>query len=162
LKAEPFGDQGVKGSTLDRLASAGIEPSRVDFASYLPTRAQHLAWYGRIDVALDTYPYGGTTTTCEALYMGVPVVTLAGRTHASRVGQSLLTRVGHPEWVAHDGPEFVRIAAGLASDHPTLELLRKGLRAEMQASRLMDEKGFARAMETALLSMWHDYCRSAG
>jgi predicted O-linked N-acetylglucosamine transferase (SPINDLY family) len=162
LKAEPFGDQGVKGSTLDRLASAGIEPSRVDFASYLPTRAQHLAWYGRIDVALDTYPYGGTTTTCEALYMGVPVVTLAGRTHASRVGQSLLTRVGHPEWVAHDGPEFVRIAAGLASDHPTLERLRKGLRAEMQASRLMDEKGFARAMETALLSMWNDYCRSAG
>lgn len=162
LKAEPFGDQGVKASTLDRLASAGIEPSRVDFASYLPTRAQHLACYGRIDVALDTYPYGGTTTTCEALYMGVPVVTLAGRTHASRVGQSLLTRVGHPEWVAHVGPEFVRIAAGLAKDRPALARLRDALRAEMQASPLMDETAFARAMEKAFESIWHDYCRSAG
>jgi protein O-GlcNAc transferase len=162
LKAEPFGDQGVKAATLDRLATAGIEPARVDFASYLPTRAQHLACYGRIDVALDTSPYGGTTTTCEALYMGVPVVTLAGRTHASRVGQSLLTRVGHPEWVAHDGPGFVRIAAGLAKDRPALARLRDGLRSEMRTSPLMDEATFVRAMEKALESMWHDYCGSAG
>jgi predicted O-linked N-acetylglucosamine transferase (SPINDLY family) len=162
LKAEPFGDPGVKASTLGRLAAAGIEPSRVDFANYLPTRAQHLGFYGQIDVCLDTSPYGGTTTTCEALYMGVPVVTLAGRTHASRVGQSLLTRVGHPEWVAHDGPEFIRIAAALASDRPARARLRTTLRAEMQASPLMDQASFARSMEKALVSMWQDYCGSGG
>lgn len=158
LKAEPFGDHGVKASTLDRLASVGIDPRRVDFATYLPTRTDHLAFYGRIDVALDTYPYGGTTTTCEALYMGVPVVTLAGRTHASRVGQSLLTRIGRPEWVAHDDKEFVRIAVDLANDRPALDRLRSGLRSEMRASALMDEPAFARAMGLALESMWKAYC----
>lgn len=160
LKAEPFGDHGVKAATLERLAAAGIDPSRVDFAAYLPTRAEHLACYGRIDVALDTYPYGGTTTTCEALHMGVPVVTLAGRTHASRVGQSLLTRIGRSAWVAHDGREFVRIAAGLAKDRPGLDRLRSSLRAEMQASPLMDEPAFAQAMGSAFESMWWEYVRA--
>jgi len=158
LKAEPFGDHGVKASTLERLMSVGIDPRRVDFATYLPTRADHLAFYGRIDVALDTYPYGGTTTTCEALFMGVPVVTLAGRTHASRVGQSLLTRIGRPEWVAHDGKEFVRIAVDLANDRVALDRLRSVLREEMRASALMDEPAFARAMGFALESMWKAYC----
>lgn len=160
LKAEPFGDQGVKASTLDRLAAVGLDPSRIDFATYLPTRAEHLACYGRIDVALDTYPYGGTTTTCEALFMGVPVVTLAGRTHASRVGQSLLTRIGRPEWVAHDAEGFVRVAVGLAQDRPGLDRLRSGLRAEMLASPLMDETAFAQAMSSALEAMWRAYVRA--
>lgn len=162
LKAEPFGDHGVKASTLDRLAAVGIDPGRVDFATYLPTRAEHLACYGRMDVALDTYPYGGTTTTCEALYMGVPVVTLAGRTHASRVGQSLLTRIGRPEWVAHEGREFVRIAVGLAQDRPGLDRLRSGLRAEMLASPLMEETAFAQAMGSAFEAMWQAYVRTDG
>ena len=162
LKAEPFGDHGVKASTLDRLAAVGIVPARVDFATYLPTRAEHLATYGRIDVALDTYPYGGTTTTCEALYMGVPVVTLAGRTHASRVGQSLLTRIGRAAWVAHDGQEFVRIAVGLANDRAGLDRLRAGLRAEMRASPLMDETAFAQAMGAAFESMWRTFCGARG
>ena len=158
LKAEPFGDHGVRSSILDHLASAGIDPARVDFGSYLPTRAEHLAFYGQIDVALDTYPYGGTTTTCEALYMGVPVVTLAGRTHASRVGQSLLTRIGRPEWVARDGEDFVRIASGLAADRPGLARLRVSLRGEMERSPLMDEKGFAEGMGQAFEVMWKEWC----
>lgn len=156
LKAEPFGDHGVKAATLDRLAALGIAPARVDFTSYLPTRAEHLACYGRIDVALDTYPYGGTTTTCEALYMGVPVVTLAGRTHASRVGLSLLDRIGRAEWAARDGQEFVDIAVGLAKDRARLAELRRSLRSEMERSPLMDEAGFAKEFEEALGRMWRD------
>ena len=162
LKAEPFGDAGVRAATLDRLASVGIEPSRVDFSPYLPTRAAHLACYERIDIALDTYPYGGTTTTCEALYMGVPVVTLGGRTHASRVGQSLLTRIGRNEWVARDAQEFIRIAVGLANDRPGLDRLRAGLRAEMRASPLMDETAFAQVMGAAFESMWRTFCGARG
>lgn len=158
LKAEPFGDAGVRATTLGQLASVGIDPSRVDFSAYLPTRAAHLAFYERIDIALDTYPYGGTTTTCEALYMGVPLVTLAGRTHASRVGQSLLTRIGRTEWVARDAQEFIRIARVLAEDREGLAKLRGVLRAEMERSPLMDEAMFAREMGEVLEAMWTDWC----
>jgi predicted O-linked N-acetylglucosamine transferase (SPINDLY family) len=107
---------------------------------------------------LDTYPYGGTTTTCEALYMGVPLVTLAGRTHASRVGQSLLSRIGRTEWVARDAQEFIRIARVLAEDREGLAKLRGVLRAEMERSPLMDEAMFAREMGELLEAMWTDWC----
>ena len=161
LKAEPFGDPGVRALTLRQLASAGVEPGRVDFETFVRTKAQHLEYYGRIDIALDTYPYAGTTTTCEALYMGVPVVTLAGRTHASRVGKSLLARIGKGEWVAAEGAEFVRIAASLASDRAALARLRGSLRATMETSPIRDEAGFAREMGKVLAQMWSEWCGRA-
>src|SRR5208283_2084439 len=99
----------------DRLRACGIDPARVDLLDYAPTVADHLSTYNRIDIALDSMPYNGTTTTCEALWMGVPVVTAVGDRHASRVGASLLGAVGHPEWVARDRDDYVRVAADLAS-----------------------------------------------
>ena len=90
----------------------------------VPNVVEHLAQYGRVDIALDTFPYHGTTTTCEALWMGVPVVTLVGRTHASRVGVSLLTRVGAPQWIAETEEDYVRIAVELAGDLAGLAVLR--------------------------------------
>ena len=158
LKAEPYGDPGVRADILGRLVAAGLPAGRIDFSPYLAKRSDHLAAYARIDIALDTYPYGGTTTTCEALWMGVPVVSLAGRTHASRVGKSLLTRAGHPGWVAEDAAGFVRIATELAADRAGLGRLRAGLREEIRRSPLRDELGFAREMGAALREAWRAWC----
>jgi predicted O-linked N-acetylglucosamine transferase (SPINDLY family) len=107
-----------------------------------------------VDIALDTFPYHGTTTTCEALWMGVPVVTLAGQTHASRVGVSLLSNLGHPEWIATSPEGYVKIAVELAGDLPRLAQLRSTLRGRMEASPLMDAPGFAREIEAAYREMW--------
>ncbi|MGD0465031.1 MAG: hypothetical protein ABSB74_21315, partial [Tepidisphaeraceae bacterium] len=118
----------------------------------------HLELYHRVDLALDTYPYHGTTTTCEALWMGVPVVSLAGRTHASRVGVSLLSNVGLPEFIARTPQQYVQIATGLAGDLPRLAELRRTLRPRMQASPLMDAPRFARNVEAAYRRMWENWC----
>jgi predicted O-linked N-acetylglucosamine transferase (SPINDLY family) len=124
----------------------------VSLAGWNPAIVDHLAAYNQVDVALDSFPYHGTTTTCEALWMGVPVVTLAGATHASRVGISLLTAVGHPEWVAKDRADYVRIASELARDPVALDQARAGLREAMAASALLDHAGQARRFGEAVLA----------
>ncbi|MGD0463443.1 MAG: hypothetical protein ABSB74_13245, partial [Tepidisphaeraceae bacterium] len=118
----------------------------------------HLELYHRVDLALDTYPYHGTTTTCEALWMGVPVVSLAGRTHVSRVGVSLLSNLGLPQLVAFNPEQYVQIATDLAKDLPRLAELRRTLRPRMQASPLMDAPRFAAEVEAAYRQMWRDWC----
>ena len=120
--------------------------------------AQHLALYGRVDIALDPFPYHGTTTTCEALWQGVPVVTLAGRTHAARVGVSLLTNVGLPELIAANTDDYIRIAASLATDLPRLSEWRATLREKMKASPLMNAPRFTRNVEHAYREMWRAWC----
>ncbi len=151
------------GEPRDRVQSlferAGIERARLGFAERTPDRA-YLRDYEGIDVALDPFPYNGVTTTCEALYMGVPVVTLPGRLAVSRTGLSLLTAVGCAEWVARDEEDFVRIAAGLAGDLPRLAARRAGLRQAMQDSPLMDAAGFTRHVEDAYQEMWREWCRT--
>jgi predicted O-linked N-acetylglucosamine transferase (SPINDLY family) len=111
-----------------------------------------------MDVALDTFPYHGTTTTCEALWMGVPVVSLAGDRHMARVGVSLLTAAGHPEWIAHDPDNYVRIATDLASDHARLRAIREALRGELQASPLLDHVAQAARFGAALRDCWIKWC----
>src|SRR5208282_4159051 len=111
-----------------------------------PEPGGHLALYNRVDIALDPFPYHGTTTTCEALWMGVPVITLAGQSHVSRVGVSLLSNVGLPELIAQTPEQYVSIARELAADLPGLGRLRRELRAMMRASILMDAPRFAAAM----------------
>ena len=114
--------------------------------------------YARMDVMLDSYPYHGTTTTCESLYMGVPVVTLAGRVCAARVGLSILTNVGLPELVAKDEDDYVQIAVGLAGDAARLAQIRSGLRAKMRASPVCDGPRFAKRFGEALRGMWREKC----
>ena len=158
LKNVGFGEPSARQHTRDLLAKAGIAPERVELVGRVPTLAGHLATYARVDIALDTFPYHGTTTTCEALWMGVPVITLAGRTHASRVGVSLLTTTGLPELVASSPDEYVKIAAALATDVPRLAALRTTLRTRMASSPLMDASRFARNVEAAYRQMWRTWC----
>ncbi|MGO8749538.1 MAG: tetratricopeptide repeat protein [Thermoguttaceae bacterium] len=149
------------GSHRDRvrvfLDEQGISAERVVFVDFLPT-AEYLGVYQRIDVALDPFPYGGGTTTCDALWMGVPVVSLAGPTAVGRGGVSILSNLGLPELVAQDPEQYVRIAAKLAYDLSRLSALRASLRDRMQASPLMDAPRFARNVEAAYRTMWQRWC----
>ncbi|MCC6659376.1 MAG: tetratricopeptide repeat protein [Phycisphaerales bacterium] len=141
-----------------RLAQRGISPDRVEFLAKTEGAAQHLALYSRVHVALDTTPYNGTTTTCEALWMGVPVVALAGRSHPGRVGVSLLSAAGVPELVAANDDTFVSAAAALALDAPRLGVLRSTLRDRLRTSPLCDGPAFSRRFDAAVRGMWRERC----
>jgi predicted O-linked N-acetylglucosamine transferase (SPINDLY family) len=166
LEAVPGARLLIKSSGMDaahwgnRLAGAGISADRVRLLPMTRGIAEHLACYSGVDVALDTFPYHGTTTTCEALWMGVPVVTLSGDRHAARVGASLLGAVGHPEWIARTAEDYVRVASGLAADRGRLDALRSGLRAEVLGSRLMDHAGQARSFGASLRRCWAAWCEA--
>jgi len=154
IKGHHGADPSMKERLLSRFAACGVEADRIELAGRTPSKRDHLALYGSVDIALDTYPYNGTTTTCEALWMGVPVVTQAGRRHASRVSASLLESIGLGELVAESEEGFAEIAAALARDPERLASLRRGLRERMESSPLRDEKGFAAAFGNVLEEMW--------
>ena len=142
----------------DQLVELGLEESRFDLLPPIESYADHLAVYNDIDVALDTCPYNGTTTTCDALWMGVPVLTESGKTHVSRVGASLLSAVGLNDWVTHSGEAYVARAIAVAADLETLAALRLRLRETMQNSPIMDGAGLARELERAYRDMWKHFC----
>jgi predicted O-linked N-acetylglucosamine transferase (SPINDLY family) len=137
----------------------GVAPARLDLGGNALPEALHLARYHRVDIALDTFPYNGATTTCEALWMGVPVVALAGRTHASRVGASMLTHLGAPEWVGSSPSEYAAICLRLADDLPGLSAVRRDLRGRMSRSPLCDAQGFTKNLEDAFRAMWLRFCK---
>jgi predicted O-linked N-acetylglucosamine transferase (SPINDLY family) len=153
LKADQAADHEVQRRLRADFGRHGILPERLTFLGYSHSVADHLALYAEVDVALDPFPYNGTTTTCEALWMGVPVVALAGDRLVGRVGFSLLAAVGHEGLVAGDAAEYVGIATALMDDRARLRDLRHGLRADVAGSPLRDEIGFARALETAYMDM---------
>jgi protein O-GlcNAc transferase len=142
------------------LQSHGIDPERIDFASAGP-RMRYLGQYDRIDIALDPFPYNGITTTCDALYLGVPVLTLPGSSPASRAGLSLLTAAGMPELIASSESDYLRLAGELAADLPRLSELRRTLRSRMVSSPLMDAPRFARQVEQAYRIIWRRWASGA-
>jgi protein O-GlcNAc transferase len=152
MKTKPLADEGVRARVLDAFADRGVTADRLDLLGWI-TRGSPLAAYARIDVALDTVPYHGTTTTCEALWMGVPVVTRAGSVHAARVGAALLGACGLDDLAAETDDAFVRAAVALAADGARRAALRRSLRDTLRASALMDAPGFASAFETAMRSL---------
>ena len=140
-----------------RVADAGISPSRVDLVERVPL-ADYYAQFGRVDACLDSTPYSGGTTTCDALWMGVPVITLAGSRSMSRSAASLLSSIGRPDLVAQSPAEFVSIAARVATQGPWPDAARAGLRAQFKASPLMDEPRFTRDMEDLYRRAWREWC----
>jgi predicted O-linked N-acetylglucosamine transferase (SPINDLY family) len=158
LKSTGAGQASSRRRLTDQFAQCGISSDRIEMRGQIAGSRAHLELYGQVDVALDTYPYHGTTTTCESLWMGVPVVSLSGRTHISRVGVSLLTYAGLPELIAQTPEEYVRLAAALAGDLPRLAELRRTLRPRMQASALLDAPRFALDVEAAYRQMWRAWC----
>jgi predicted O-linked N-acetylglucosamine transferase (SPINDLY family) len=150
----------VKAEYLREFAGAGVGPERLVWSSYVFGPKAHLSMYHQVDIALDSFPYNGTTTTCEAAWMGVPVVTLTGRTHRERVGTSLLTALGLTELIAPTREKFIEIAADLAKDRSRLAEYHRSLRGRMSSSGLCDAKGFARKLEAALRGAWRARCVS--
>jgi predicted O-linked N-acetylglucosamine transferase (SPINDLY family) len=145
LKAASLDNGGVRGEVVARFAECGVASERLRLLGRDKDAATHLARYGEVDIALDTTPYCGTTTTCEALAMGTPVVTLAPADglHAARVGASVLRAAGLPELVAGTAAEFSAIAAGLAGDSARLDDLHRTLPSRVRASALCDGAAFA-------------------
>jgi protein O-GlcNAc transferase len=136
-----------------KFSNSGIDPTRLSFVNKMPM-SDYMRQYHQIDIALDPFPYVGGTTTCDALWMGLPVITLRGQTAISRGGASILTNINLPELIANSTDEYIRIATTLAADQPQLTHLRSTLREKMRTSPLMDAPRFARNMETAYRKMW--------
>ncbi|NKB57128.1 MAG: tetratricopeptide repeat protein [Alphaproteobacteria bacterium] len=156
LKARPFADHATVAHFTDVFRQHGIAAERITLRGPLSTPSDHLGAYAEMDIALDCFPYNGTTTTCEALWMGVPVVTLAGDRHAARVGASLLTRVGLEDCIAAQLDDYIGIAARLANDIEALAGLRAGMRDRLSQSSLCDGDGFRQRIEAAYEQMWRN------
>lgn len=153
LKSLTFSSERGKAYFQSLFEAQGLGADRVELFDWHPDSNGHLGLYGKIDIALDPFPYNGTTTTCEALWMGVPVITLKGNRHLSRVGTSLLTQLGLTELIADSVDDYVQCAIDLANDADRLITLRAGMRERMQASPLLDHAGFTRRLEDAYREM---------
>jgi protein O-GlcNAc transferase len=145
------------GPAQDDLRKDLPDPARVKLVPYV-SLPDYFAWYNQVDIALDTTPYSGGTTTCDALWMGVPVLTAPGERPSSRSAASILTTAGLSDWIASDAEDYVRRAVDFASNAALLSNLRVTLRPRLQASPLMDEAGFTKDLETAYRQMWRQYC----
>jgi predicted O-linked N-acetylglucosamine transferase (SPINDLY family) len=142
---------------LDQFHQQGVAADRVEFVAKQLTQ-EYLRTYNKIDIALDPFPYGGGITTCDALWMGVPVITLEGKTAVGRGGKSILSNIGLAELVAQSSEKYQQIAATLAGDLSRLSALRSGLRKTMKSSSLMNAPAFARDVEAAYRRVWREWC----
>jgi protein O-GlcNAc transferase len=158
LKNFALADSLVKERCRQIFAEFGIAADRLEFRARDNTVAEHLNSYSTIDIALDTFPYNGATTTCEALWMGVPVITLAGNMHAGRVGVSLLSQVGLASLIAETTDNYIKIAVDLARNRHELPETRSTLRERMASSPLCNEDDFTRNVEAAYRAMWLKWC----
>ncbi|HEY5719794.1 MAG TPA: hypothetical protein VIW02_05385, partial [Gammaproteobacteria bacterium] len=161
VKAVQLADTEIRERFRRHLDRFGIDPARIELLGFLEDREAHLRLYERIDIALDSHPYNGTTTTCEALWMGVPVIARRGDRHAARVGASILTHAGLPELIAEDADDYVAKAVALAADAARLRGYHAGLRDRLLGSTLCDADGFARQVEEAYREMWRRHVDSS-
>jgi len=153
LKNPGLSSQQSCATIMAKFDSLGIDSERILLRGNDLHRYEHLSRYGEIDIALDTFPYNGTTTTCEALWMGVPVVTFAGDSHRARVGASILHNINKPELVGKNSDDYIRIAAELASNPQRIANYRLSLREEFARSVLMDARRFMKNLEECLSSL---------
>jgi protein O-GlcNAc transferase len=153
-------DSGERQRITRLFAAHGLDPGRLELTRGERTHAGVLGQYGQLDIALDTFPFSGCTTTLEALWMGVPMVTLPGTRPVSRQSQAFLTALGRSEWIATDAENYVRVVADLAGDRQRLAALRRDQRARKAASPVRDACRFAEDLEAALRSIWRRWCAS--
>ena len=159
IKCKQMRDPRVQARIRDEFAAHGIDPTRIDMAAFVPSVREHLERYGQVDLALDTFPYNGTTTTCESIYMGVPVLTLRGNNHRGRVGLSLLTALGlEKEFVADNVDDYIARAIDWGRDLSRLASLRGELRPRLEKSPLRDEVKFVHDLEAAYREAWKTWC----
>lgn len=156
LRAGQLADTALREEFAARLAALGVDPERVDLEGPLP-RAEYLAAHARADIALDPFPYPGGATSAESLWMGVPVLTLAGRGLLAGQGASIAAAAGLPDWIARDADDYVRLAAERAGDFPALARLRADLRGRVAASALCDAGGFARDLTDVIEAAWRRF-----
>lgn len=159
LKSAATGDPSTQNFMKKAFAAHGIASERLVLLGYDVTQTSHLGRYADVDIALDPFPYNGTTTSCEALWMGVPIVTLAGTDHRSRVGASLLTSIGHPEWIAPNKDSYLNIAHNLSEDPRGLNEIRSRLRSDMAKSPLTDATRFTHNLECLFRDLWKEWCK---
>ncbi|KAL2487105.1 putative UDP-N-acetylglucosamine--peptide N-acetylglucosaminyltransferase SPINDLY [Abeliophyllum distichum] len=159
VKCKPFCCDSVRQQFLSTLEQLGLESQRVDLLPLILLNHDHMQAYSLMDISLDTFPYAGTTTTCESLFMGVPCVTMGGLVHAHNVGVSLLTTVGLSNLVGKNEDEYVQLAVQLASDVTALSKLRMELRDLMLNSPLCDGPKFIQGLESTYRNMWRRYCK---
>jgi protein O-GlcNAc transferase len=161
LRAGQLSEADIAASTALRFAAVGIGRERLALEGAVSNYAAHLRHYDRVDIALDPYPYAGGATTLEALWMGVPVITLKGDRYVAHMGESILQNLGSPDWIAASEAEYVGIASALALNRESLANIRSGLRPRVEASSLCDPSSLAADLETAFRQMWRIWCDSA-
>lgn len=162
LKNFHLDDPAVASDLLSRFLANGIPKDRIRLIGKKGSTFEHLDTYNSIDIALDTFPYNGTTTTCEALIMGVPVVVLNGGRHAGRVGTSLMTAAGCGTFINHSIGQYIDCAVTLAKKIRRLSDIRSSLRQQTVSSALCNQDIFIGNLERAFLEMWRRYCFSSG
>jgi len=158
LKDWGLSDPAVRSRTLERLACAGIAAERVQLKGSSSTHIEHLKIFGEMDIVLNPFPKGGEISTADALWMGVPVVVLAGETIPSRMAASIVTAVGMPEWIARSSDEYVGIAVARSQDFASLARLRAELRGRLARSAFGDMARYTAAVEDAYRSLWRQWC----
>lgn len=159
IKARGASDTPTREYIFERLRQESIDITRIAFEDFDPSPG-YLEAYNRIDICLDTFPFNGITTTCEALWMGVPVISLAGSAYAARGGVSILSNVGLPELIATTKNDYIDIAVKLAKDIERLSLLRMNLRNKMAQSPMTDASRFIGNLEKCYRKIWRDWCSS--
>jgi len=158
LKTKALNSEQIRRDTIKRFAALGVDPARVILLGHTPTREAHLKIYGQVHLALDPWPYSGTTTTMEALSMGVPVLTLDEGRFISRVSASLLSAAGLDEWIASDETAYIEKAVRAASNIEALIALRGGLRQQVIHSVLYDADSFAEDFDGVMRAIWRRWC----
>lgn len=158
LKTKGLGDMTAREKIVESFSRWGVGPERLILDGQFRSHEEHFRAYQLVDIALDPFPYPGITTSVEALWMSVPVLSLKGDRFISHQGETILNNVGLPEWIAADENDYVAKAASFASDLPALAALRADLRGRLLESPLCDAPCFARNLEDAFRGMWRSWC----
>jgi predicted O-linked N-acetylglucosamine transferase (SPINDLY family) len=158
IKNKMLDQPSVRKDVTEALAAVGINRKRLLLSGRTPSPHDHLKTYLEVDLCLDSYPYNGTTTNCDSFIMGVPVLTMTGTRHASRVTTSQLRALDMDSLIARDREHYIDIAVRLASDISMLNSIRQNLRGRFMGSALMDYPGFTRQLETKYRDAWRSWC----